>query len=104
MHAALRHRHRPATHRLHQFGRPALHLAVLPGASRPPWAPERAEREPGQDRRATYELRDASRVAEQHYTGGSTDERLEVHEGTGNLGWHARLAVGEQRERRQRAS
>src|SRR4029079_11373237 len=59
----------------------------------------RTERDAGEDHRATQQLRGAERVAEGQGAGRGADERLEVEERPGQFRLHARLAVGEQRER-----
>lgn len=62
-----------------------------------------AQRDPGQDGRAAGRLGQADRVAEGDGAGGRADQRLQVHEGAGDLGRDPGLAVGEQGGRRQRA-
>jgi hypothetical protein len=56
------------------------------------------------DRGAARRLQRADRVAEHHDPGHRADQRLEVEEGSGQLGRDAALPVGEQRERGQRAA
>jgi hypothetical protein len=53
---------------------------------------------------ASGRLQRADRVAEHHYARERADQRLEVEEGSGQLGRDAALPVGEQGERDQRAA
>ncbi len=62
-----------------------------------------AERDAEQDHRAARELERAERVAEGERARGRADQRLEVQERARELRRDARLPVGEQRERQQRA-
>jgi hypothetical protein len=62
-----------------------------------------AQHDPGQDGRATRRLGRPDRVAEGGGAGGRADQRFQVHEGAGDLGRDAGLAVGEQRGGCQRA-
>ena len=59
--------------------------------------------EPGDHEDGAERLRDAERVAEREHARGHADDRLEVDERARQLGVHARLAVGVERERDQRA-
>jgi hypothetical protein len=68
------------------------------------WAPrsqqrQAAQRDPDQDGRAPGCLCHADRVAEHDGTSGRADERLQVHEGAGDLGGDPGLPIGEERER-----
>jgi hypothetical protein len=61
-----------------------------------------AHRDAGQDRDAADDLTGPGRIAEDHHARDGADHRLDVHERAGDLGGHALLPVGEERERRQR--
>jgi len=82
------------------FGRHAvLGLRVPAGAQQR----ERAQRDARDDRGAAERLGRAGGVAEDHDPRDRADERLDVDERSGHLGGHPGLAVGEERERQQRA-
>jgi hypothetical protein len=51
-----------------------------------PLGPKAAERDSCQDGSATDRLGYADRIAEEEHAGGRADERLEVDEGTRDLG------------------
>jgi hypothetical protein len=74
----------------------------LPGPGRPQQR-QATQRDPGQDGHAPGRLGHAGRVAEDDHAGGHADQRLQVQEGAGDIGRDSCLAVGEERERRQRA-
>ena len=61
------------------------------------------KRDAEQDHGAAGELQRPERIAERQRAGGGADQRLEVEERPRELGRDARLPVGEQRERQQRA-
>src|SRR3954465_10477493 len=56
-----------------------------------------------QDRRAADQLRASERIRERERAGRGADERLQVQECARELGRDARLPVGEERERSERA-
>jgi hypothetical protein len=60
-----------------------------------------AEHDAGHHGCRTHHLARAGRLAERDPAGRGADERLQVEEGAGRLGGHARLPVGEQPERQQ---
>ncbi len=81
----------------------------LPGTAvrSPPWAGqqrEAAHRDAGEDGRAVGDLLRARRVAKHEDARDGAHQGLEVEEGSGGLGGHPRLRVGEEGEGQQRAA
>jgi hypothetical protein len=60
-----------------------------------------AHRDADQDRYGPGDLPESSRITEDDHSGERADDGFDIHEGSGHLGGHSALPVGEQCERRQ---